>query len=106
MSSIIRLMALVSSPASYREYRWRKCRLPHVSQGMLDVFADRCIDVSPCGLIIPEGGVLGVDIFIVKSKLTGPQRPAIADIFINAVDPQRRLVPVWDEGGVDGFARS
>ena len=73
-------------------------------QGMLNVFADRCIDVSPCGLIIPEGGVLGVDIFIIKSKLTGPQRPAIADIFINAVDPQQAAVfPVWDEGGVDGL---
>ena len=73
-------------------------------QGMLNVFADRCIDVPPCGLIIPEGGVLGVDIFIVKGKLTGPQRPAIADIFINAVDPQQAAVfPIWDEGGVDGL---
>jgi len=73
-------------------------------QGMLNVFADRCINVPPCGLIIPERGILGVDIFIIKGKLTGPQRSSVADIFINAVDPQQAAVfPVWDEGGMDGL---
>ena len=73
-------------------------------QGVLDVPADRRVDIAPCRLVIPEGGVLGVGVRVVKCCFTGPQRPAIADILVDAVDPQQPAVfPVGDKGRVDGL---
>ena len=73
-------------------------------QGVLNVLADRRVNVPPRGLVIPEGCVLGISICVIKGRLTGPQGSAIADILIDAVDSQQPAVlPVGDEGGVDGL---
>ena len=40
-------------------------------QGVLDVLADCRVDVSSGGLVIPEGCILSIHIFIVKGQLSG-----------------------------------
>ena len=73
-------------------------------QGVLNVLADRRVNVPPGGLVIPEGCVLGIGICVIKGRLTSPQGSAIADILIDAIDSQQPAVlPVGDEGGVDGL---
>ena len=73
-------------------------------QGVLDVLADCRVDVSSGGLVIPEGCILSIHIFIVKGQLSGAERAAISDVLINAVAPeQTAILPVWDEGRVDGL---
>lgn len=88
----------------------QRIQVPEVSacfiagKGMLNVAADRCVDVSSGGLIIPEGRVLRIHIFIIEGQFTCTQCAAVADILINAVNSkQAAVLPVWDKGCVDRF---
>lgn len=72
------------------------------SQRVLDVLADGGINIPPGGLVIPEGGVLGIHFRVVEGQFSSPKRAAVTDVLVDLADSQQTAVfPIGDEGGVD-----
>ena len=72
------------------------------NQRMLDVVADRSVNVPSCRFMVPEGRVSLKRVLVVEGQLSGLQSSALANILVNAVDAEQTTVfPKRDEGRVD-----
>ena len=72
-------------------------------QGVLYVLADGSVNIPPGGLIVPEGGVLRVNLGVLKGQFPSPESSAVADILIDPTDAQQTAVlTVRNKGGMDG----
>ena len=62
------------------------------SKTVLNVITDSCIDISSRGFIITEGGILYVQVGVVKIHFTRAERAAVTDILVDIMDSEKSCV--------------
>ena len=54
-------------------------------QGVLNVLANRSVNIAASGLVVAKRSIFCIDIIVIKCKLTGTQRTSVTNILVNAI---------------------